>query len=85
MCTVAIAFAARDDFSFISSLVGSLGATPLSFIFPCFLHGSLYKGELSLSDRIAHAIIPIIGVVGGIYGVSTTIDQLIHPDKGSSS
>jgi len=70
--TATVAILAGDNFSYIAAIVGSIGATTLSFIMPGFLHYKLFGPELSSVDVAKDISIAAIGAIGGACGLVTT-------------
>lgn len=64
---------AVNDFSYIASLVGAVGATALSFIIPSILHLKFFKNEITLFEKVSDVTIAFIGIVAAVTGLYTTI------------
>lgn len=72
-----VGLVAVNDFSYIASLVGALGATALSFIIPSILHMKFFANEITLFERISDITIATIGVVAAVVGLYTTIKEWV--------
>mmetsp|Transcript_49309 Transcript_49309/g.139606 ORF Transcript_49309/g.139606 Transcript_49309/m.139606 type:complete len:94 (+) Transcript_49309:148-429(+) len=58
-------------FSYIGSVVGSVGATSLSFILPCLFHSTLF--EVTPLQTALNVGTAAIGFVCGAVGLYTTV------------
>lgn len=59
-------------------IVGSLFSFFITLVFPCVCHLSLFKGTLSLSQRIVDWALIAIGIVGGIAGLIACIYRDVY-------
>jgi len=81
MLTSAVALLARNYFGYIAGVVGSLGATTLTFIMPSLMHLELFKGdaaELTPGAKAADYLTAVLGVVGGGIGIFVTVQGWVN-------
>ncbi|XP_074648360.1 uncharacterized protein LOC141903891 isoform X2 [Tubulanus polymorphus] len=75
MCALAVLL--RNNFAYISALIGAFGSTALGFILPCIFHLRLEWNDLSVAVKIKDIFIIIIGTVGGVIGVEKVIEEMV--------
>ena len=73
LLTAATAYVAGENFSYIGAVVGSVGATTLSFILPCVFHSVLFEDEVTRTQTALNVGTSVIGFVCGAVGLYTTI------------
>ncbi|KAJ7371088.1 hypothetical protein OS493_027776 [Desmophyllum pertusum] len=78
LTTAGIAIALKDDFAYVSALVGSLGSATLGFILPCIFHLVLCKDSNTTLTKVKDYLFIAFGIVGGVIGVTVTIMQIVE-------
>jgi len=77
MGTAGLAVLFRDDFSYFTSIIGSVGSSLLAFILPCVFQNKLFEGRLSRAVIAKNYAIAIFGFLGGMAGLYVNIQTLI--------
>lgn len=78
LSTAGIAIALKDDFAYVSAIVGSVGSSTLGFILPCVFHMVLCKDTNTRLTVVKDCLFITFGIVGGVLGVTITIQQIIE-------
>ena len=81
LCVVATAVIAAlvPNFGLFASFVGSLGCAFLAFVLPVTLHYNLFKEDgVSVPKLVLSGAILVFGIVGGVVGVITSVEDMIH-------
>ena len=78
LTTAGIAIALKDDFAYVSAIVGSVGSSTLGFILPCVFHMVLCKDTNTTLIKVKDCLFVAFGVIGGVVGVTVTIQQIVQ-------
>lgn len=78
LSTAGIAIALKDDFAYVSAIVGSVGSSTLGFILPCVFHMVLCKDTNTRLTVVKDCLFITFGIIGGVLGVTITIQQIIE-------
>ena len=78
LTTAGIAIALKDDFAYVSAIVGSVGSSTLGFILPCVFHMVLCKDTNTRLTKVKDCLFVAFGVIGGVVGVTVTIQQIVQ-------
>lgn len=78
LTTAGIAIALKDDFAYVSAIVGSIGSSTLGFILPCVFHLVLCKDSSTTLTRVKDCLFIAFGILGGVIGVAVTIQQIVE-------
>lgn len=78
LTTAGIAIALKDDFAYVSAIVGSIGSSTLGFILPCVFHLVLCKDSSTTLTRVKDCFFIAFGILGGVIGVAVTIQQIVE-------
>lgn len=66
------------NFTDFLNIAGSVGSAMIAFVLPPLLYMKEYKNELRTVDVVLNWCIIVFGVVGGLYSVYFSIDQIIN-------
>lgn len=77
MITAGLAVLLKDEFAYVSALIGSMGSSLLAYILPCICHLVLYKETNSRFTVMKDITLIIVGVVGGVVGVVITAQTIV--------
>lgn len=77
LSTAGIAIALKDDFAYVSAIVGSIGSSTLGFILPCVFHLVLCKETNTRLTKAKDCLFIAFGLVGGVVGLTVTIMQMV--------
>ena len=58
------------------SIVGSVGAVFIQFIYPPLLHNKFFKTKNSFKIKFFNYLIQAIGIIGGILGIYYTLEKM---------
>lgn len=78
LTTAGIAIALKDDFAYVSAIVGSIGSATLGFILPCVFHLVLCKDSNTMLIKVKDCLFIAFGIIGGVVGVTITIEQIVQ-------
>lgn len=78
LTTAGIAIALKDDFAYVSAIVGSIGSATLGFILPCVFHLVLCKDSNTRLIKVKDCLFIAFGMIGGVVGVTITIEQIVQ-------
>lgn len=78
LTTAGIAIALKDDFAYVSAIVGSIGSSTLGFILPCVFHLVLCKDSSTRLTKVKDCLFIAFGIIGGVVGVTVTIQQIVE-------
>ena len=78
LTTAGIAIALKDDFAYVSAIVGSIGSATLGFILPCIFHLVLCKDSNTMLIKVKDCLFIAFGIIGGVVGVTITIEQIVQ-------
>lgn len=78
LTTAGIAIALKDDFAYVSAIVGSIGSSTLGFILPCIFHLVLCKDSSTTLTKVKDCLFIAFGIIGGVIGVTVTIQQRVE-------
>jgi solute carrier family 36 (proton-coupled amino acid transporter) len=78
LAVVLVAGVFHDYFSYVASLVGSIGGALLSFIMPCAFDLKLSRPHQPTANMAKNILIIMFGIVGGVLGIVVTIWQMVE-------
>ena len=78
LTTAGLAVTLKNDFAYVSAIVGSIGSSTLGFILPCVFHLVLCKGSMTKLSLVKDILFITFGIIGGVTGVLVTVQQLIE-------
>ena len=78
LTTAGIAIALKNDFAYVSAIVGSVGSSTLGFILPCVFHLVLCKDSNTRLTKVKDCLFIAFGIIGGVIGVTITIEQIVE-------